>query len=95
MAHDIDEAKQRAEMAGTMQRIGLLANVAASMPADEVAAVLAALERAETLGPMLDPTAWIRGHKFETVHANRRVIEAFDRFRAVAAEELAKAEGRT
>lgn len=56
-----EDSVTEAEFRATMGQVELLARTLSSLDPDALPRLLHAIERAEALGPIMDPTAWVRG----------------------------------
>lgn len=65
----------------TMTRIAVFAYTVQSLPLTEF---LSAIDHADNIGPILNPTLWRDGQ--ENMHKIRQVAEALKRFQSVVAE---------
>lgn len=73
------------EYASTQMQIVTFANLVLDMPLDEF---LRAINRADTLGPIFDPTLWIKGQ--EKMHEVERLARALSGFQSAAIAVLGK-----
>lgn len=53
-----------------------------SVSIEELDSILQSISRDEALGPLIDPTLWGYGGKFEVAQQTRRVIQAIRDFKA-------------
>ena len=53
-----------------------------SVSIEELDSILQSISRDEALGPMIDPTLWGHGGKFEAARQTRKVIQAIRDFKA-------------
>lgn len=73
------------EIERIQQTISVMAMIVAGLPLDDY---IAAANYADSVGPVLDPTLWRRGH--EKLADIRRMAEALREFQAVASEFFVK-----
>jgi len=73
----------------TQTQIGFLANLVRDMPLHEF---LAAISHADTVAPIVDPIAWIRGEK--EMHKIERLALGLLQFQKVIHELMAEVENR-
>lgn len=52
-----------------------------SISIEELDSILQSISRDEALGPMIDPTLWGHGGKFETARQTKKVIQAIRDFK--------------
>jgi hypothetical protein len=73
-----------------VDQVVMLARMSLEVEADEV---LKAIDHADTVGPYLDPTAWIRGH--EAMGEVKKLVVAFARFQAEAKRQKERLEAES
>jgi len=52
-----------------------------SVSSEELDSILSSISRDEAIGPMIDPTLWGHGGKFEAARQTRKVIQAIRDFK--------------
>lgn len=73
-----------------LDQVTLLARLALNV--EDVDEALSAIDHADSVGPLLDPTAWMKGH--EEMGEVKKLLEAFAKFQVEAARQKARVEAR-
>jgi hypothetical protein len=71
------------EYAQAQQQVLMMAHIVRGIP---LAAMLNAISRADSIGPIVDPTLWMHGH--QNMHKIERLASALRKFQAVVEEVM-------